>query len=70
MEQPIKISLKAARVNAGYTQLDVAQKLKVSNKTVMKWETGEAEPSFATLQVLSNLYQLPMDYIILPTKST
>ncbi len=70
MTEPIRITLRAARVNAGFTQLDVAKRLKVSNKTVMKWETGKAEPSFATLQMLSLIYQLPMDCIILPTKSS
>jgi transcriptional regulator with XRE-family HTH domain len=70
MTEPIRITLRAARVNAGFTQLEVAKRLKVSNKTVMKWETGEAEPSFATLQALSLIYQLPMDCIILPTKSS
>ena len=69
MEQPIRITLKAARVNAGFTQLDVAKMLKVSNKTVMNWETGESEPSFSTLQALSSIYELPIDCIILPTKS-
>lgn len=41
----VKITLAAARVNAGMTQEDVAKKLKVSKKTVINWEKGIVTPS-------------------------
>lgn len=66
----IKISLAAARVNAKLTQSEVAQKLKVSNKTVCSWETGKRIPDYATLFTLSSLYGIPMDCIFLPNEST
>lgn len=66
----IKISLEAARRNAKLTQKDVAKALGVSNKTVCNWETGRAEPSFATLKVLSDMYRIPINYITLPSKSS
>ena len=62
----LKISLAAARVNAGLTQKEVAERLKISNKTLINWETGATEPSFASLQCLADLYQIPMDNIFLP----
>lgn len=65
----VKITLAAARVNAGMTQEDVAKKLKVSKKTVINWEKGIVTPSFATLDTLSRLYKMPLDYIFLPKKS-
>ena len=34
----LKISLAAARVNAGLSQAEVADKLHVSNRTVISWE--------------------------------
>lgn len=37
-----KISLKSARVNAGYTQKQVADKLKVAESTVVNWESGKS----------------------------
>lgn len=37
----IKISLAAARVNAGLTQSDVAQMLKVGKQTIVNWEKGK-----------------------------
>lgn len=66
----IKISLAAARVNADMTQAEVAEKMHVSNKTVVNWENGISEPSFAAMNVLSDLYGIPMDNIRLPKKST
>lgn len=66
----LRISLAAARVNAGLTQSDVAKKLKVSNKTVGNWENGTTIPSAATIYALSNLYKIPEDNIFLNIKST
>ena len=68
--QNVKISLAAARVNAKLTQEDVAKSLKVSKKTVINWEKGAVTPSFAILDTLSRLYNMPLDYIFLPTKYT
>ena len=68
--QNVKISLAAARVNSKLTQEDVAKSLKVSKKTVINWEKGAVTPSFAILDTLSRLYNMPLDYIFLPTKST
>lgn len=65
-----KISLAAARVNARLTQKEVAERLKISNKTLINWENGTTEPSFATLQVLANMYGISIDNIFLPVKST
>lgn len=64
--QNVKISLAAARVNAKLTQEDVAKSLKVSKKTVINWEKGAVTPSFAILDTLSRLYNMPLDYIFCP----
>ena len=66
----IKISLAAARVNANLTQDDVAKKLRVSNKTVSNWEKGIVIPSAAVLFMLSSIYKIPENNIILPEKFT
>ena len=39
-----KISLKAARVNAGYSQKEAAELLGISNKTLCSWENGKTFP--------------------------
>lgn len=69
-EKNIQISLAAARVNAGMTQDDVAKKLHISKKTLVNWEKGKIIPSFVVMNALSDLYQMPINYIFLPTKST
>lgn len=65
----IKISLAAARVNAGLTQDIVAKALRVSKNTVVAWEKGTAEPRVSQAKDLSELYNMPLDNIFLPEKS-
>ncbi|MDO5540559.1 MAG: helix-turn-helix transcriptional regulator [Eubacteriales bacterium] len=69
MEQ-IKISLAAARVNAKLTQEDVAMRMKIGKRTIINWEKGVVKPSFADLNMLSQIYGIPIDYIFLPNEST
>lgn len=38
--QKLKVSLKAARVNAGYSLCTLAKALHVSKSTVSRWENG------------------------------
>ena len=62
----LKISLAAARVNAGLTQEEVAKFMRVSKNTVVAWEKGNTEPKISQAKELSNLYQMPLDHIFLP----
>lgn len=65
-----QIKLSAARINAGFTQKEVARKLQVSERTVINWEKGHIKPNAATLNMLSNIYGIPVDGFLLPEKST
>lgn len=66
----LKISLEAARVNAGYTQKAVAEVMKVSNRTIGKWEKGESFPDAQQVAQLCELYRMPYDNInFLPDNS-
>lgn len=56
-----KMSLKAARVNAGYSQKQVATLLKISNKTVCAWETGKSIPNLQRVVELCELYNVAYD---------
>lgn len=60
----MKLTLKAARVNAGFTQKNVAEKLKISNKTVCNWETGTTIPNVQQVEKLCGLYGVPYDNLI------
>ena len=58
-----KITLKAARVNAGYTQQEVAEQLNVAISTVRNWENDVTTPKLSLFVQLCKLYQIPMDVI-------
>ena len=64
-----RISLEAARVNAGLTQKELAKILGVSNVTVVNWEKGNTEPTISQLRTISELSGIPMDFIFTPDKS-
>lgn len=61
------ISLKAARVNAGYTQEQLAEKLGVSPVTIWKWENGQSEPRFSQFKKLCEAVDIDMADIFIPT---
>ena len=65
-----KITLRAARVNAGYTQDELAEKLKVSRATVNAWERGRADLKPHHLYAFCYATGVSEDDIILPVKST
>ena len=66
----LRISLKAARVNADLSQKEVANILGVSNKTIHSWEKGDTFPSVSCINKLCKLYGVSYDDIIfLPTDS-
>ena len=67
MPLPIKITLAAARVNAGYTQLDIAEEMGVSASTVISWEKGKHKIRKAQLHMFCDICSIPVDNIFLPT---
>lgn len=66
----IRISLAAARVNAGMTQRDVAEKMHVSKQTIINWEKGKIAPGVPQLEMMSRMYKIPKDNIFLPYNLT
>jgi transcriptional regulator with XRE-family HTH domain len=64
MSESIRISLKAARVNAGLTMEEACKALKVSKSTIMNWEKGYTIPDADKAIALSELYKIPLENII------
>lgn len=62
----MKITLKAARVNAGFTQTYVSKQIKRDKSTIIAWEKGRKQPGPAELCFLCVLYGVTEDDIILP----
>lgn len=54
------ITLKAARTNKGFRQIDIANKLNVDRKTVSSWEQGKTMPNAKLIDPLCSL--LGVDY--------
>lgn len=63
------ITLEAARVNAGLTQKDLAEYLKVTVTTVSNWEKGITEPTATQFRAISEVSGIPMDFLFLPKES-
>ncbi len=57
-------NLSELRKRKKYTQLDLAEQLKYSDKTISKWEKGESLPSIEILYTLCNLYGITLDYLV------
>lgn len=62
-----KISLAAARVNAGMTQNDIAKKMHISKNTVINWEKGKVKLKPAQFKMYCEIVKAPEDAISLPT---
>lgn len=62
------IHLKAARVNAGYTQEKAAEALNISKNTLASYEQYRTKPDIETAQKLAALYRLTVDDIIFFTE--
>ena len=62
-----KISLKAARVNAGLTQEQAAKAIGKTKQTIVNWETGKTDIKYSDLIRLSELYEMPVEYIDIET---
>lgn len=58
------ITLKAARVNANFTQSEAAERLGISKNTLANYEMYRTIPGIDVAQKLAALYGLPVDGII------
>lgn len=70
MNDNIQISLKAARVNAGLTQSEAAERLGINRLTLNSWENGKVIPRTPFIMAMSQVYGIPVDNIFLPLKTT
>lgn len=59
----MKICLKACRINAKLNRKQFAEKLNVSESTIFNWENGKTEPTLNNLRKISEICDIPIDYI-------
>lgn len=60
----MKVTLKAARINAGLTQEEAAKELGVSEYSVSNWERGKTYPDIPALKKIERLYGVDYKDII------
>lgn len=65
----IRISLAAARVNAGLNQREMAEIMGVDKTTIFNWENAKSEPNASQLRKISEISGIPMDLLFIPIES-
>lgn len=60
----MKITLKAARVNVGFTQKEAAAKIGVTEYTVFNWEKRRSFPNVKNLKAIEEAYRVSYQDLI------
>lgn len=63
-EETLNDRIKKLRKKKGMTQLELAEKVHVTDKAVSKWETGEGNPEITILIELTKLFEVSLDYLL------
>ena len=64
LKERIAQNLTFYRENAGQTQLELAEKLNYSDKSVSKWERGEGLPGVYVLTQIADLYGISVNDLL------
>lgn len=64
MAHSIGKTIAELRKEKGWTQVELAEKLQVSDKAVSKWEKDDAYPSIEFFPALSELFGVTIDYLM------
>ncbi len=59
----MKVSLRAARINAGLSLREAAQRVRISESSLQRYEKGTATPRLSTVRALLALYGAQYDDI-------
>lgn len=63
-EHSIGKTIASLRKSKGWTQVELSEKLNVSDKAVSKWESEAGFPEISQLPALANLFGVTIDYIM------
>lgn len=56
--------IKELRINSGLTQQELAKKLNCSQSTITMWENGKRQPDIETLEVIADLFNVDMNFLV------
>lgn len=64
----LKMTLEAARINAGYTQVEAAERLGLKPTTLAGWEKDSTKLSYVEAHRLAKLYGITPDLLFFGNK--
>ncbi len=64
IKEAIAKNLTVLRNKKGYTQVELAEMLNYSDKSVSKWENGDVTPPIDVLKALADIYGVTLDYLV------
>lgn len=62
IKEIVRENLIKFRKERKLTQMELATKIKYSDKAVSRWENGDVTPDIETLNMLSEVYNIPISY--------
>lgn len=62
----VRITYAAARVNAGFKQIDASKELGISEKTLIAYEKGKIIPQWDRHNKMAELYDIPPEMLCSP----
>lgn len=70
MVAPLRITLRAARVNADLTQGEAGKKLGVTPDVISNWERGISFPDVVQIKAIEKAYNISYDNLIFCRRDT
>ena len=64
LKQIIAHNITKLRKEKKLTQIEFAQRLNYSDKTISKWERGESLPDVVVLKNVADLFEVTLDYLV------
>lgn len=63
VKETVAKNITELRLLNNMTQMDLAEKLNYSNKTISKWERAESSPDIAALVEIAKIFGVSLDYL-------
>lgn len=64
IKQNIGNNIKKHRKMCGLTQLELAEKMQLSNKTICSWEINRTEPTMKNIDALSKIFNCSISELV------
>ena len=63
IKEHIATNIASLRKNAGMSQAELAERLHYSDKAISKWERGESTPDVESLDEISKIFNVSIEYL-------